>query len=132
MGHMKRQNGFTVIEIIVVIAFLAFAGMVFFWQKNDLRVAERDNQRKAAINAMYYSLEEVYYPANKAYPRTISADNLKSVDPELFKDPNNIAIGEQASNYRYEANGCEGEVCESYILRADLENEADFIKNSRN
>lgn len=127
---MQQQRGFTVIEIIVVIAFLAFAGALFFWQKNDLRIAERDNQRKVAINAMYYSLEEVFYATNKSYPRVINADVLKSMDPELFKDPNGVAVGEQASDYRYEPSGCEGDICQGYVLRADLESEADFVKTS--
>lgn len=128
---MKRQHGFTVIELIVVIVFIGFAGVLFFWQKNELRIAERDNQRKVAINAMYYSLEEVYFAANQSYPRTISADNLKSMDPELFKDPNGVAIGEQSSDYRYEPSGCDANACRSYVLRADLEKEADFIKTSQ-
>lgn len=129
---MKSQRGFTVIEIMVVIVFLVFAGAIFYWQKNDLTIAERDNDRKTAINAMFYSLEEVFYVANKSYPRTISADNIRSIDPELFKDPQGRAIGNQASDYRYEASGCAGDVCEGYVLRADLEHEADFVKNSKN
>ena len=80
---------------------------------------------------MYYNLEEVYYVANNSYPKVISGDNLKAMDPELLKDPDSVAIGEQSSNYRYEPSGCNGEVCTSYTLRADLENEADFVKNAR-
>ena len=128
---MNRQHGFTVIEILVAIAFLAFAGSLFYVQKNDLVIAARDNDRKTAINAMYYNLEEVYYTANNSYPKVISGDNLKAMNPELLKDPDSVAIGEQSSDYRYEPSGCNGEVCTSYTLRADLENEADFVKNAR-
>lgn len=128
---MNRQHGFTVLEVLVAVVFLAFAGTLFYIQKHDLEVANRDNDRKTAINAMYYSLEEVFYPANNTYPRTISADNLKAVDPALFKDPNGNAVGESDSNYRYEPSGCNGDNCSGYTLRADLENESDFVKTSR-
>lgn len=128
---MNRQRGFTVIEILVAIVFLVFAGTLFYVQKRDLAVAGRDNDRKTAINAMYYNLEEVYYTAHGSYPKTISAANLKAMDPELFKDPNGIAVGDQASNYRYEPSSCTDDVCQSYTLRASLEAEADFIKTAR-
>ncbi len=129
---MNRQSrGFTVIEIIIVIAVLGIASVVFFVQKNNLETAARDEQRKTAINSMYYSLEEVYYRDNNAYPRTINAETLPSVDPELFKDTNGVTIGDGNSEYRYEATDCNGDTCKSYSLRATLENEADYIKTNR-
>lgn len=129
---MKREQGFTVIEIIVATAFLLFAGTLFYMQKQDLRTAERDNNRKVAINAMYYNLEEVYYLKNQSYPKTITAANLTAMDPELLKDSNGKRVGEQSSNYRYEPSSCDGDACKSYTLRADLEKESDFVKESRN
>lgn len=128
---MKSSRGFTVIELIIVIAFLAVASVIFFVQKNNIEVAGRDDQRKTAINAMYYSLEEVYFKAHNSYPRTISSDVLPSVDPDLFKDPNGVKIGESNSEYRYEPTNCEGDACKGYTLRTTLENEADYIKTNR-
>ncbi len=129
---MNVKRGFTVIELIIVIALLAGASLLFFTQKHQVEVAARDDQRKTAINAMYYSLEEVYYKANKSYPRTINAETLPSVAPELFKDPNGIALGEGMSNYRYEAFNCNQNACKGYTIRTSLEKEADFVKESRN
>lgn len=129
---MKRSSGFTVIELIVVIAFLAFASVLFFAQKNNLEVASRDTQRKTAINAMYYSLEEVFYAKNHYYPATITKDNLTSMDPALLTDPNGKKIGDSSSNYRYEPTNCNNDECKSYTLRSTLENEADYVKTSRN
>lgn len=128
---MKSSRGFTVVELIIVIAFLALASVIFFVQKNNIEVASRDDQRKTAINAMYYSLEEVYFKAHNAYPRTISSENLPSVDPDLFKDPNGVKIGESNSDYRYEPTNCTGDDCKGYTLRTTLENEADYIKTNR-
>ncbi|MFZ1250146.1 MAG: type II secretion system protein [Candidatus Microsaccharimonas sp.] len=127
---MKSSRGFTVIELLIVITFFAVASVIFFVQKNHVEVAARDDARKTAINAMYYSLEEVYFKQNQSYPRTINSENLPSVDPELFKDPNNVKINESTSDYRYEGLNCTDSSCKQYTLRANLEAEDDFVKNS--
>jgi type II secretory pathway pseudopilin PulG len=130
---MKKSNsGFTIIEILFVAALLIVASIIFFVQKNDLSILIRDNKSKTAINSMYYGLEEVFYPANKYYPQTINSDNLKSVDPDLFTDNNGVKLGETGSLYTYEPTNCVDQKCKSYSLKTSLENEADFIKTSRN
>ena len=138
-----KQRGFTVIELIVVTAFLLFAGVLFLNQKNNLEVASRDKERKIAINAMYYGLEEAFFKQNGFYPEKIDSKNLTTVDDALFTDPNGIKLGQTIqkvdeqdvpveSDYRYEPTGCTLSKCKSYTLRADLEGEADYIKQSRN
>ena len=129
---MKSSRGFTVIELLIVVAVLAAASIVFFVQKNNIEVAARDEVRKTSINAMYYGLEEVYYKENGSYPRTISSAILPSVDPALLKDTNGVKIGESASEFRYEPLNCDGDACKSYVLRTTLENEDDYVKKSRN
>lgn len=137
-----KQRGFTVIEIVVVAAFLVFAGSLFFVQKHNLEVANRDDRRKTAINAMYYGLEEAFYKQNGYYPQTIDANTLKTVESSLFTDPNGITLGQTSkdidgetvpvqSDYRYEPVGCTDKKCTGYTLRAQLEGEADFVKKSR-
>lgn len=129
---MKYSRGFTVIELLIVIVVLAGASILFFVQKNNVEVAANDELRKTSINAMYYSLEEVYFKQHKAYPRTINSEVLPSVDPKLFKDPKGVKIGESNSDFSYEATNCDGDACKAYTLRSTLENEDDFIKRSRN
>lgn len=128
---MNKSRGFTVVELIVAVAFSVFAGSLFYIQKRDIETANRDNARKTAINAIYYNLEELYYPANSSYPKSISSDSLRAMDPALLKDPQGVAIGNQASDYYYEPLGCDGDICRGYKLSANLENEQDFIKTSR-
>lgn len=127
---MKRQSGFTVIELLVVIVLFVLAGMFFLQQKSQLEQVDRDRQRKTAVNAFHYSLEEVYYKTNGSYPLKIDAKTLPSVEPALFTDPNNIKVGEQGSNYHYDGLNCEGNACKSYSIRAELEAEDDFVKKS--
>lgn len=128
----QTSRGFTIIEIIFAIIILVFASTVFFIQKSNIETAARDDRRKTAINAFYYSLEEVYVKTNGSYPRTLNETTLPSVDPTLFKDADGVKIGETSSEYRYEPTNCNGDACASYTLRADLENEADFVKTQRN
>ncbi|MCX6728328.1 MAG: type II secretion system protein [Candidatus Saccharibacteria bacterium] len=128
----KRSGGFTVIELILIIVVLGVASIIFFVQKNNIEVIARDNAEKTAINAMYYSLEEVFYPTNKYYPQTINSDNLSSVDPALFKDPSGVKLGTAGSAYTYSPTNCSDSKCKSYTLKATLTNEADYAKNSRN
>lgn len=125
------SRGFTVAEVIVVVTVLAFASVLFFVQKNNLEVASRDQERKTAINAMYYSLEEVYFEENGHYPRTINETILPSVDPALFTDTSGVKIGESDSEYRYEPTNCVDDECQAYSLRTLLENEADYVKTQR-
>jgi type II secretory pathway pseudopilin PulG len=128
---MKVSRGFTVIELTIVAVLFGLASVLFFVQKATIESAGRDEHRKTAINSMYYGLEEVYFKENKTYPRTISAETLRSVDPELFKDPDGVAIGDGESNYRYETASCNGDTCKEYTLRTTLENEADYVKTQR-
>lgn len=74
----------------------------FHFQKAEIEAQSRDNNRKVAINSMYYNLEEVFYKEKGYYPEKISDENLKAMDPELFTDPNGINLGESDSDYRYE------------------------------
>jgi type II secretory pathway pseudopilin PulG len=129
---MPNQRGFTVLELIIAIVFLVIAGTFFFMQKRDIEVAARDSARKTAINSIYYTLEDVAYIANGGYPEFLTADQLKGLDPSLLKDPSGKAVGEEGSNYSYLTKDCNAGTCKSYTLTADLENEADYVKNSRN
>ncbi len=131
-GMKKKSGGFTVIELVLIVLLLIVASIIFFVQKNNIEVIAQDNTKKTAINAMYYSLENVFYPANKYYPQSISSTNLPSVDPALFTDPSGKKIDTAGSAYTYSPYNCVNNQCKSYTLKATLTNEADYIKNSRN
>lgn len=127
----KQSSGFTVIEILLIVSILIAASILFFIQKNNISVSSRDDTRKTAINAMYYSLEEVYYKTSKYYPTSIDEKVLPSVDPDLFTDPNGNKIGNAESDYRYEPTNCKDDKCSSYTLRSKLQNEDDFVKTNK-
>ena len=130
---MKHAKGFIVIELLFAIVIIAIASVLFFVEKNQVEQARRDTQRKVAINAMYYALEEVYYPQNNYYPSVIDSKALRSVDPAIFNDPRGTKINSEGAEYRYEPVGCttDGQ-CTGYTLRVTLEREGDFVKTNRN
>ena len=115
---MRKQLGFTAIELITAIIVLLAAGTIFWIQKNEVTVANRDTLRKTSINAIYYNLEELVYPQLKGYPVKLNTDMLKAMDAALLKDPNGVEINQAGSNYRYEPSSCDGDVCQHYVLRA--------------
>ncbi|MGB2787361.1 MAG: type II secretion system protein [Candidatus Saccharimonadaceae bacterium] len=129
---MKTSKGFTVIELLVVLVFAGTAAIIFLNGRTSYDAMQRDNQRKIAINAMYYSLEEVFYEKNKYYPESLDSKTLRSVDPELFTDPSGIKLGEGNSTYRYEPAACTDGKCKSYSLIAVMEREDDYRRDSRN
>ncbi|MBR3204369.1 type II secretion system protein [Candidatus Saccharibacteria bacterium] len=128
----RSRYGFTVPELLIVLAFAALAFILFFIQKNNIDAMDRDEDRKTAINAMYYALEEGYYEQHKSYPEEISETVLTVIDPELFTDPNGFYINNEFGSYFYEPTNCKNGQCKSYTLRAELEKEDDYIKRNRN
>lgn len=92
----SAQRGFTVIELVVAAVVLIAAGVLIFIQVNNLKTASQDQQRKTAINAMYYALEEVYYKEHGAYPASLTSATLPSVDAALFTDPDGFTLGKEA------------------------------------
>ena len=128
---MEKRKGFTVLELIVACVFAALVLIFFFIQKANVDAMDRDDTRKTAINAMFYSLEEDFFVKNGYYPETISEDNLKSMDPQLFTDPSGINLGSEGCTYSYEPANCKDGKCKAYTLRATLEKEDTYTKRNR-
>lgn len=129
---MKRAHGFTVIELIIVIVFLGATTVLLLVQKANLSATQRDNERKTAINAMYYNLEEVFFEKNGYYPAKIDSKTLRAMDPQLFTDPDGTKMNDQGAEYHYEGLNCDNDKCKGYKLSATLEKEAAYVKTNRN
>ena len=94
---------------------------------------QRDEDRKIAINAMYYALEEDFYKDHGYYPSEISEENIPAIDPSLWTDPTGFNLGDQFSSYSYEPADCDNNNhCKKYILKTELEKEDAYIKTNRN
>ncbi len=130
---MKKQAGFTVVELLVVLVLLMVGTWLFVSERSNVQAAVRDQERKVAINAMYYNLEEVYYEKNGFYPASIDSKTLRAMDPELFTDPTGYKLGDGSSNYKYEGINCNtSNQCKEYRLSSSMELEAEYVKTNRN
>jgi prepilin-type N-terminal cleavage/methylation domain-containing protein len=83
----KVQRGFTIIELLIVIAIIAIlAGLVL----NNFQGAQakaRDTQRVTRINAIHSKLEEFYNEAN-GYPAAAqTTTNFPGIDAKAVIDP---------------------------------------------
>lgn len=128
----KTHKGFTILEIVIVIVFASLLVIFFFLQKSNVDAMDRDDDRKTAINAMYYALEESFYPSHNYYPESISEDNIKVIDPALWTDPTGYNLGDPLSSYSYTPANCTNGKCKEYTLKAKLEKEDDYTKSNRN
>lgn len=129
---MDRKKGFTILELTIVAIFSSLLVIFFFTQKSNIDAMERDEDRKIAINAMYYALEESFYPDHGYYPETISEENIKVIDPALWTDPSGLKLGDPLSSYSYEPANCKEGKCKEYTLKANLEKANTYIKYNRN
>lgn len=129
---MNTKKGFTLLELMLVVAFATLLLIIFVLQKGNVEAMNRDDHRKTAINAMYYALEEYYYPEFGYYPMEISEENLPVIDPALFTDPFGVNIGTDGSSYTYETANCDSKNhCQEFTLRATLEKEDTYIKKGK-
>ena len=129
---MNTKKGFTILELIIVAVFSSLLIILFFIQKSNIDAMERDEDRKTAINAMYYALEESFYKEHGYYPETISENNITVIDPALWTDPSGFNLGDPLSSYSYEPANCKDGQCKEYILKAILEKEDVYTKYNRN
>ena len=129
---MDTKKGFTILELIIVAFFASLLVILFFVQKSNIDAMKRDEDRKIAINAMYYALEESFYKDHGYYPETISEENIKVIDPALWTDPFGFNLGDSFSSYSYEPANCKNGKCKEYVLNAELEKEDTYIKYNRN
>lgn len=130
--NADSKKGFTVLELMIVGVFAALLLILFFVQQAKLDAMARDDQRRTAINAMYYALEEYYYPKYGYYPDKIDEEVLPVIDPKLFTDPLGTNLGIAGSSYSYEVANCNAEnQCQEFILRANLEKADTYIKKGK-
>lgn len=123
---MKRSNGFTVIELISALIIVIIIITIELVQKNSVEATGRDQDRKTAVNAMYYGLKQAFFVKNNYYPTEINATTLPYIDPNHFK-----LIGDD-EKYKivYRGLDCNGSQCQNFEIRVALEKEALYKKRS--
>lgn len=123
---MRKNAGFTVIELLTALVLVIAIFVLAIAQKNDLDASKRDQQRKAGVNAIYYALKNGYYLQNKYYPTSVDAKKLPYIDPASFK-----TIGDDNKyDIHYRGLDCTGENCKRFEIKVELEKEATYQKSN--
>jgi len=129
---MKRNKGFTLIEVLIVVGIIGLLASVVLSGLGSVRSRGRDARRAADLRQVQQGLE-LYYTRFQQYPNGTSWDNLRTqlreADIGITNISNDPSCGDSCpseQNYQYfSTNG------EEYILQALLEDkESPLAKDS--
>lgn len=74
MSETKRQQGFTLVELLVVIAIIAILAVIGLTVFTGLQRGARDTQRKADVVAITRALEANYNTTTAQYPQLTTSN----------------------------------------------------------
>ena len=150
MISLKKNRGFTIIELLIVIVVIGILAALVIVTYNGIQQKARDTERKTDIKALQGHME-AYWADNAKYPTLAEANdasaggfratNFKGLDASAFADPKNAASQQlcaaaAANCYGYSVtpSGCDNTTtdCTNYTLTADLESGGTFSVQSNN
>jgi prepilin-type N-terminal cleavage/methylation domain-containing protein len=82
----KAQKGFTIIELLIVIAIIAILALLVLNNFQGAQAKARDQQRTTDLNNIHGKLEE-FYNENNHYPGTVTATSFPGMDEGSTADP---------------------------------------------
>src|SRR3989338_5790077 len=117
-----KFNGFTLIEIILVIALIGILAGLFMANVFSSLARGRDSRRKQDLRAVAQALE-LYYNDNNRYPDDLPAGNESFTHPN---DPGSIYLQKTPVDPSTKIRYCyETEDGSSYRITTNLENNSD-------
>ncbi len=149
MTMKRKQDGFTIVELLIVIIVIGILAGLIITTFSDFRRKSRNSERQNDIKFVQQAVEN-YYAQNEKYPTLANlndsawrAKNMKSVGDDEIKDPNAdkaTLVGAPAEDaYSYEAKADDGGNCDNdtrdcmkYTLTATQEGTDAFVKNNFN
>lgn len=155
MSLTRKQQGFTIVELLIVIVVIGILALLVITTFTGIQQKARNTERTTDIKAIHGQVE-AFYASNGTYPTIEQLNssswrgtNMKGLDSEALKDPKGSAqtLGASASStgYGYTALRTDGTTactttdvnvndtdCASYTLTANLEGGGNFSKTSLN
>lgn len=145
----RNQNGFTILELIVVIVIIGALLVLIIGTRAGVQRSERDTERQRDIKELRIGLE-AYYEQNQRYPTLDDlnksewrAAHMKGLEDDSLQDPLGTELKIVAKPapyaYAYTATSAKGTACNEektpctqYALTATLEGGGTFVKNNLN
>ncbi len=143
----RKQEGFTIVELLIVIVVIGILAALVVTTFTGIQQKARDTERQTDIKAIHGQLE-AYYAQNGSYPAlaevndaTWRSTNMKGLDTEALKDPKGSAatlassVSSTAYGYTVTPSTCTTAAadCTGYTLSADLESSTtNFTKTNLN
>lgn len=159
MTDSSRAKGFTIIELLVVVALLFVAVALVALTASGVQAQKRNADRQADIDALRSQLE-THYAATDTYPTLANindsawrAKNLPKLKDGSIDDPRwdtdnehcttagrpGLAAAPAANCYSYQVTASDGGTCDNnktpcvhYTLTATLEGGEKYVKSSLN
>jgi len=107
MVSLKKQKGFTLVELLIVIIIIGILATLVIVTFTGVQAKARDSKRQTSIEAVDSHLE-AFYAENGYYPTVIDlqditastgwvATNMKGLDPAALSDPNSTPTATAAT-----------------------------------
>jgi type II secretion system protein G len=149
MTLSKRDQGFTIVELLIVIVVIGILAALVVTTFTGIQQKARNTERQTDIKAVHGQIE-AYYAQNGRYPTLANMNdpafrtaNMKGLDDEALKDPKGagatLAASPAANTYSYDVQKSGGGACDNstndcatYTLTATYEGGGTFAKSNLN
>ena len=121
----KFKFGFTLIEILVVVAIIASLSVIIYASFGGAKAGSRDQKRISDISSIQLALEQ-HFNKNSFYPLTLS-NLVPTYMPEIPKDPSTEQIYEYLPLVRTQGTN----LCVSYHLWTKFEKNNSHLSSKR-
>ncbi len=123
---MKRKN--ILINLAMLLTVILVVTITINYQSDFIIKSKLDKQRKTDINNLFFYLTQDYYLKNEHYPEFLEKDSLKQ--KLSITDPQGKVINSADSDYTYTTYNCHNNKCQGFVLKAKLDLEQVYQKQS--